>query len=536
MARRNLPEPGTDPSGPVDADLVDAEPVAMDPADATPEGPPPVDSISVDPGPADLGPEDPDLADPGSEDLVDMLPDANASELTDPAVTTGDSEVTDPLVVNELLGGKFVITRRLARGGMSVVYHAHQVGLARQVALKILRPPPDIQGRYDFAGWFHAEAQALAGFNHPNVVTLYDYGSVGDPATHGYYLAMEYVEGPSLAELLRSGPLPHPKAIGYVLDVCRALRYAHQNKVIHCDMKPSNVLIGEDDEGRDAVKVIDFGISRVEHGHTVDADAPLLGSPQSMAPEQIRGEPLSPATDVYGVGTLLVKCLTGRMPFRGATPRETLDMQLHATPPRLAELAPGQTFSPALEELVQRCLAKDPAQRYADMNQLMAALRRARPVSDEELTGSLVLPPEVRPEPRAAAGSGARHRAGYAITGAAIILALGVAAWMLGLASAPVPPPAPPPELPDIPAPPPTPMPALPVEAPTPAPPAAPETRVRPASEAPAERPPARSRSGGRRETPRPARRPSEPTTKGKSDAPAETKKKPDGYMDMPEF
>jgi hypothetical protein len=218
------------------------------------------------------------------------------------------------------------------------------------------------------------------------------------------------------------------------------------------------------------------------------------------------------------------------MPFRGATPRETLDLQLNAVPPSLAELLPGEKFPPALEEVVQRCLAKEPGHRYADMKQLIEALRRARPVSDEELTGSLVLPAEVRPGPRSAIGAQRLRQVGLAVAGAAIVLGLGLAAWLLGLATAPVAPPDAPPT-PTVTAPKPEPTPEV---RPEPAPP--PEEAAPPKANAAPARPAAPPRSTGRRETPRPARRPAEPKPTDPTGSPSDTKKKPEGYMDMPDF
>lgn len=430
---------------------------------------------------------------------------------SDPALDASEREVTDPLISDSLLDGRYVIVRRLARGGMSVVYLAHHVGLGRPVALKILRPPPEVRHQYDFASWFKAEARTLAGFSHPNVVTLYDFGALGPG---GFFLAMEYVDGPSLAELLRRGPLDAAATATYVRQVCKALRYAHQRGVVHCDVKPSNVLLSEDDEGRDLVKVIDFGIAEVERAGRHGADAPLLGSPHAMAPEQIEGEPVSPATDVYGVGVLLVRCLTGRTPFRGADTRATLALHVEAPIPTLAELAPGRTFPPALEAVVRRCLQKRPADRFQDMDQLIAALDAASPGVEDDPTGSLVLTPAERPVARPAARPAPVLLLAAAITALALVLAV---AWALSSSGAGR---------------------ADPVVVVQPAvsrPVAAPRAPLEPTVEAP---PPAAAPAPARapaRSASRPVARPaSKAASPPAADPPKE--KAPDGYMDMPDF
>ncbi|MCB9682043.1 MAG: serine/threonine protein kinase [Alphaproteobacteria bacterium] len=273
-----------------------------------------------------------------------------------------------------LVADRYAVRYTIARGGMGEVVLAQHVDLERFVALKILAPPRH-SGSLDFEDRFRREARTLASFDHPHIVTLYDFGVLDDGRA---FLAMEYIDGPRLTDLLRDGPM-HPLRVGTLIcQVGRALRYAHKRGVIHRDLKPSNILVRKTDNGEPHVKLVDFGIAKVERdpehdtGHGV-----LLGSPHYMAPEQIDGIGVDPRTDVYAVGVLMFRMLTGTYPFHGPTTMSVLMAHLDAPVPAFADAAPHVQVPADVEAVVRRCLAKRQDDRYANMDAMMADLAGA---------------------------------------------------------------------------------------------------------------------------------------------------------------
>lgn len=270
------------------------------------------------------------------------------------------------------IAGRYVVDRMIARGGMAVVYLAQHADLRRNVALKILRPPEEDDNPVDFEDRFRLEAQTLAGLDHPNIVTLHDFGELDDGRC---FLAMEFVDGPRLSDLVKQGPLPAEHAIRLMMQVCSALRYAHKRGVIHRDLKPSNLLIRTHDDGSEQVKVVDFGLVKLTDAEQSMTRAGLvLGSPHCMSPEQVRGQDVSPATDVYAIGVLLFRTILGQYPFHGSNPAATMMAHLNGSVPTFFGTAPDVQVPEGLEEIVRRCLEKDPAKRYPSMTELMADL------------------------------------------------------------------------------------------------------------------------------------------------------------------
>jgi serine/threonine protein kinase len=283
-------------------------------------------------------------------------------EVDDPP--TGPSDVV-VMVEDELVDGRYRVVRELGRGGMSVVYLAEHVDLHRPVALKILRPPRRSAGLVDFQAWFRREARTLAAIQHANVVALYDFGKLGPEA---FFLAMEYLDGPSLAKLLKGGPLEPHRAIKLLAQACRALRHTHSRGVVHRDIKPSNLIVTKAQDGHEVVKVIDFGIA--DAGGEPDDDDVLVGSPHCMAPEQIERKAVGPSADLYSLGVVLFRAVSGKWPFTGSNRRETLLAHLTREPPSLQHYVPDLD-PPELDEVVRRCLARDPADRYPDAGALL---------------------------------------------------------------------------------------------------------------------------------------------------------------------
>ncbi len=275
--------------------------------------------------------------------------------------------------VGDLVAGKYRVERRLARGGMSAVYLARQEVLDRPVALKILHPGPgDAEEPETFEERFALEARTLASLRHPNIVVVHDYGETG----HGsFYLAMEYVDGLRLTDLIRGTRIAPARTVRLIQQVSEALAYAHRRGVVHRDVKLSNVMVRVDDQGVEAVTVVDFGLVKLMEVDTGLTSAGLiLGSPHFMAPEQARGGLVDHRVDIYAVGVLVFCCITGRYPFHARNAVGTLHAHMHTPPPRLSDAAPEVDLPEGLERLVARCLSKVPDERYPNVEALLADL------------------------------------------------------------------------------------------------------------------------------------------------------------------
>jgi tetratricopeptide (TPR) repeat protein len=259
----------------------------------------------------------------------------------------------------------YVILRRLGRGGMGVVFLATQVRLQRPVALKM--PPADLGG--EELRRFRSEAEAIARLHHPHVVQVFETGEhQGRP-----FLVMELLEGGSLAQKLAQGPLAPPPATELVEVLARAVQHAHERGVVHRDLKPANVLYSEDG----TPKVTDFGLARrLDLSSAQTQTGAVLGTPSYMAPEQAAGRTreAGPAADVYALGAILYECLTGRPPFQGATPLETVQQVLRDDPVSLRKLEPGVPRD--LETVCLKCLHKEPTRRYGSAAELADDLRQ----------------------------------------------------------------------------------------------------------------------------------------------------------------
>jgi eukaryotic-like serine/threonine-protein kinase len=271
--------------------------------------------------------------------------------------------VSDSLI-DTLFDGRYRIQRKLGAGGMADVYLAEDQELGRRVAIKILN------GRHanddQFIERFRREAKNAAALNHPNIVSIYDRGNAEDT----YYIAMEYLDGKTLKELIVGrGKAPVNVAIEYARQILSALRFAHRHGIVHRDIKPHNVLV--DGEGR--VKVTDFGIARAGTSQMTETGS-IVGTAQYLSPEQARGGEVDQRSDLYSLGVVLYELLTGKTPFEGDTPVEIAMKHLSNAPKPPSKLRPD--IPEELDMVVLRALAKNPDDRYQSADEMEADLER----------------------------------------------------------------------------------------------------------------------------------------------------------------
>jgi predicted Ser/Thr protein kinase len=323
--------------------------------------------------------------------VMDKQKPAIAATLVDPRRPLA-AEAPQPEAIE--IGARYEILRELGSGGMGRVFQVRDRETGEALALKVLRA--EVAAQPSMAERFKNELRLARRITHKNVCRIYDFNRVGSVA----YISMEYVDGETLRALLdRGGALPPARVVTLARQVCAGLAEAHAQGVIHRDLKPENIMI----TGTGAAKLMDFGIARSLQANTTSTQT-LIGTPSYMAPEQVQGRAIDARSDIYALGLILYECLTGRRAFAGATPVEVALKQLQERPPaphRLRSDVPR-----ALEAAVMRCLEKDPAKRYASVDQLVKALA----VKD----GASISPAPRRRWPRAVA---------------AVVLVLGGVIW-----------------------------------------------------------------------------------------------------------
>ncbi len=283
-----------------------------------------------------------------------------------------------------LLNNRYEVVEQIGKGGMAVVYRARDQMLERQVAVKVLRE--DYSSDATFQERFRQEARAAANLTHPNIVTVHDFGLDNGQL----FIVMENVPGTDLKTLLRKrGRFAPGEALPLMIQACAGIGYAHRAGLVHCDVKPQNMLVTPDMR----LKVTDFGIARALSTIKPDEQSDIVwGSPQYFAPEQAAGAAPSPASDVYSIGIILYELLTGSLPFQATTASDLAHLHLEAEPPLLSEMLPE--VSPALEQILLKVLAKEPAQRYRTADQLGRVLMN---FGNTRSAPSLALTPEAAP-------------------------------------------------------------------------------------------------------------------------------------------
>jgi serine/threonine protein kinase/Flp pilus assembly protein TadD len=341
----------------------------------------------------------------------------------------------DPLL-GRTLNEKYRVLERVGSGSMGTVYRAEHIALKKKVALKVLRP--DLHVTEETLQRFQREGIAAGRFSHPNAIQIFDF----DREDRLFYLAMEFVEGRNITELLSDeGRLSVESAIDIVRQTLAALAEAHDHGIIHRDLKPENIMVIRRAGGGYSVKVLDFGLSKLI-GLPLAASLAtqmgrVMGTPLYMAPEQGSGEDVDHRSDLYAVGLILYELLSGRPPFQADTFMELVQMQASVSAPLLSEKRPELGIPPPLDDVIQKALAKDRAARFQSADEMLRALDSYESAAPLRTSRSAEISrPERRGQPSSAAGSGRRLR----LVLGAVVLGLvgslgGVWAWSaLGVA------------------------------------------------------------------------------------------------------
>jgi len=277
------------------------------------------------------------------------------------------------------IAGRYNILRRLGEGGMGVVYSAMDTRLEKQVAIKVLKE--DFAHRSDVVARFTQEAKSAARIKHENVLDVTDYGATEDGS---FYIAMELLVGTDLADVLqKEGAIELHRALNVAIQVTRALGAAHGKGIVHRDLKPENVFLVRADDGREVVKIVDFGIAQMKDmtgqgGKKLTQTGMIFGTPEYMSPEQAKGAAIDHRVDIYAVGVILYEMAAGRTPFVGDSFMGILTQHLYEPAPAILSLNPNAQITPEYEAVIARALAKNPDERYQSMQELCDDLIKVR--------------------------------------------------------------------------------------------------------------------------------------------------------------
>jgi len=278
-------------------------------------------------------------------------------------------------MIGKLLGNRYEILEQLGGGGMAKVYKGRDTILNRLVTIKLLRS--EYTSDEDFVRRFRREAQSVASLSHPNIVSIYDVGREGEM----HYLVMEYVDGQDLRGIIkREGALDPDRAVRIARQICDALEHAHENNIVHRDVKPHNILITR--SGR--AKLTDFGIAREAGTATVTSTDTIIGSVHYLSPEQARGEPAGPMSDIYSLGVVLYEMLAGSVPFTGDSPISVALKHIQNNPEPPARRKPD--IPAGLERVVMRALQKEPERRFHSAREMNFQLEEALAGDDDDTT------------------------------------------------------------------------------------------------------------------------------------------------------
>ncbi len=313
---------------------------------------------------------------------------------------TPSDEVVDPMV-GSILDGRYRVDSLLGEGGLGRVYRGRHLKLDRPVAIKVLLE--ELRELTNVRQRFEREAKTLSALNHPNIVTITDFGVEKRDGEEIPYLVMELIDGRELEAVLQDeGRLTPKRSFDIMRQLLKSLAYAHAQGIVHRDLKPGNILLRSLPDGSEHVEVLDFGLAKFfeegaksEPGTKLTRVGMIVGTPAYMAPEQVEGSPCDARTDVYSASLVLYEMLTGRMAFEGADASTLLRHHLITPPPTLRASMPGANASAELEALIQRGLAKAPSDRFADGAEMLAALEEV--ASERAFRPSDLPPPQRKP-------------------------------------------------------------------------------------------------------------------------------------------
>ncbi len=320
-------------------------------------------------------------------------------------------QVFDPLL-GTIIDGRYRVETLLGQGGMGRVYRACHTVIDKRVAVKVLRK--EAGSDLVSAERFLREAKAASRIGHSGIVDITDFGRLNDSSP---YFVMEFLDGPTLARLLAKGALEESRAVRIALEMARALSAAHQKNIVHRDLKPENIFVLPRGDGSEAVKIVDFGIAKdLDLQKKLTVAGVVLGTPEYLSPEQATGEPSDHRVDVYALGCILYEMVTGKVPFRGAKPAETLRGQVYDAPEPPRARRPDLALSKETELTILRALEKNPADRFANMADFARALEALRGSGRRKRVGSWTLPRSVQP-----------LRLAFAVVAATVAIALAIA-------------------------------------------------------------------------------------------------------------
>ncbi len=298
--------------------------------------------------------------------------------------TTKHSRSGTDNLLGQVIAGRYRLETRLGEGGMGVVFRARHVLIDRVVALKLIRP--DLRGETHLRAWMLREAKAANRVDHAHIVEIHD---IGETDQGDLYLVMEHLTGTALSSEIAKGPLPIPRAVDILEQMCAALTRAHDLGVVHRDLKSDNIMLTVKGGRRDFVKILDFGLAAIARDARLAPKGAVFGTPEYMSPEQARGEDATSHSDLYALGILFFEMLTGRLPFRSSDRETLLEMQRSGLAPQVAEFRTG--VPDAAEQLIQRLLQKEPHKRFRDGHHLqdeLKSLQRSLPMVPWEVERS----------------------------------------------------------------------------------------------------------------------------------------------------
>jgi tetratricopeptide (TPR) repeat protein len=337
--------------------------------------------------------------------------------------------VVDPLI-GAVVGDRYRVVSRIGVGGMGAVYRAEHTMMRRDLAIKVLLP--ELGGKDEFARRFEREAESASRLQHPNIITVTDFGRTNEGAL---FIAMEFLAGESLSSVIAAGPVPRARALHIVRQILRGLEHAHAAGVVHRDLKPDNIMLVERDGQPDVVKILDFGIAKVTEpvsGHGPGGTAltqagVIFGTPEYLSPEQALGEVVDARADIYAAGVILYEMLAGRKPFESEDKVKIISMHLAHAPPRLREANPTVDVPVALEQVVLQALEKSRENRFVSASAFLTALDDAEALAEGGADAGATMPALGLP------AVGALDRLGRFLAGGrALVLALVVVAGVSG--------------------------------------------------------------------------------------------------------